>query len=268
MNYAEKIITHKSLKNDVLCYWQMSGDLDEAVGIYSRYLPKGQNLLIFNYGSDIEYLEATKFKYLNPKIFVVPAFATSRIINQKGKIDLFGISFIGDGIYKLMEQPILKIVDHFPNNSRLKYKELHAELSMLSFSNKTECAEKFLTANLNQNLNSPPFQQAIKIIHQAKGVVTIGDISKNVYVSERQLQRLFKTRVGISPKDYCKIIRLNSYIDFMLSKDKSVDWMELVVEYDYHDQPHLINEVKSITKLSPKKLQNYRDTLYHRYIQK
>ncbi|GAB4378756.1 MAG: helix-turn-helix domain-containing protein [Salibacteraceae bacterium] len=266
MNYTEKLVTEESLKDDVLCYWQMRGEIDENVGINSRYLPKGQNLLIFNYGSDIEYMDATKFKYLNPKVIVVPAFATSRIINQKGKIDLFGISFIGDGLYKLLGQPMAKIVNNFPDNLKQKSENLHTDLDGLDFPQKTAIAEKFLTDNINQNLNSPPLKQAIKAIHQAKGKITIGDIAKKVYVSERQLQRLFKTRIGISPKVYCKIIRVNNYIDLLLSKDETVDWMELVVEYDYHDQSHLINEVKSIAKLSPKKLQSYMDTLYHRYI--
>lgn len=267
MNYTERIVSQEFLKDDVLCYWQMCADIDETGGVHSRYLPKGQNLLVFNYGGDITYSDAPKFKFLNPKFFVVPAIATSRIINQKGCVDLFGISFIGDGLYKLVENPISKIINDFPDTLRQKYDDLHTELHGKRFSKKIEFAEKFLTENLNQNLNSPPFQQAIKIINQTKGGVSVSDIAKKVFVSERQLQRLFKTRIGISPKDYCKIIRVNHYIDFILNKDKSVDWMELVVEYDYHDQPHLIHEVKSITKLPPKKLQSYRDTLYHRYIQ-
>lgn len=108
---------------------------------------------------------------------------------------------------------------------------------------------------------------AINIIHGTKGVIKVSEIAKKVYVSERQLQRLFKTRIGISPKDYCKIVRVNNYLEFILHRNKSVDWMELVVEYNYHDQPHLISEVKSIAKLPPNKLQSYRDTLYHRYMQ-
>ena len=107
--------------------------------------------------------------------------------------------------------------------------------------------------------NSPPFQQAIKYINESKGIVSISEIAESVHVSNRQLQRLFKTRIGISPKDYCKIVRVNNYLDFILNKRYSIDWMQLVVEYNYHDQPHLINEVKSIAKLSPKKLLSYRD---------
>ena len=265
MNYTERIVTEGHLKGDVLCYWQMSGNIDSSSGVTSRYLPKGQNLLVLNYGNEIEYLDTQKVKFLNPQFFIVPAITTSRIINQKGHIDLFGISFIGDGLYKLIEQPISKIKSDFPDNLRLKFENLHKALNAMIFSEKIEFAEKFLTENLNQKLNSPPFQQAIKIINQSKGGATVSDIADKVHVSERQLQRLFKTRIGISPKAYCKIIRVNNYLDFILNKESSIDWMELVVEYNYHDQPHFINEVKAITKLSPKKLQHFRDTLYHRY---
>lgn len=265
MNYTERLVTEETLKDDVLCYWQMSADIDNLSGIHSRHLPKGQNLLVFNFGNDIEYLDRPKHEPIDTKFFVVPAIATSRIIIQKGKIDLFGISFIGDGFYKLINQPISKLTTHFPANLSKKYEDLYMALHGKSFSHKIALSEKFLTKNLNQNLKSPPLQLALKIINQEKGIASVSDIANSVHISQRQLQRLFKTRIGISPKDYCKIVRVNNYIDFILNKDTSVDWMDLVVEFNYNDQPHLINEVKSITKLSPKKLQNYKDTLYHRF---
>ncbi len=266
MNYTEKIVTQDQLKGDVLCYWQMNGEIESASGVNSRYLPKAQSLLVFNFGNDIDQLNAPKANIKNQSFFIVPAFASSIIINQKGKIDLFGISFVGEGLFKLVQQPATKFLSHFPDKLNKRYKELHLELNEKSFLEKTEITERFLTENLNQKLNNPPLQNALKIITEANGNANISDIAKNIYVSERQLQRLFKTRIGISPKNYCKIIRVNNYLDFILNKGSSVDWMELVVKYNYHDQPHLINEVKSIANLSPRKIQTYRDTLYHRYI--
>ncbi len=267
MNYVEDIVTNKVLKEDVLCYWQMSGIIHSKEGINSRYLPKGQNILVFNFGDSVKQLNLPQNSTYKQPFFIVPAIKSSTIINQRGKINLFGISFIGEGLYKLIQQPVSKLINEFPNTLMGKYEDLYLELNENKFSDKVNIAEKFLVENFNQNLNSPPFQQAIKIINKTKGVTTVNDIAHKVYVSERQLQRLFKTRIGISPKDYCKIIRVNNYIDFILKNVKSIDWMELVVKYNYHDQPHLINELKSIARLPPKKLQSYRDTLYHRYIQ-
>jgi len=265
MNYTEKIETQEHLKNDVLCYWQMQGYIDNETGITSRHLPKGQNLLIFNYGNEIGYLDEDKIEFSNPEFFIVAAINSSRIINQKGKIDLFGISFIGEGLFKLIQQPAKDFIRDSPNALKEKYRDLYIKMSKENFSGKTEMAERFVAGNLNQKMSSPPFQQAIKIINRAQGNILVHEIANKVYVSERQLQRLFKTRLGISPKEYCKIVRVNNYLEFILKKRNSVDWMELVVKFNYHDQPHLINEVKSISRLSPKKLLSYRDTLYDRY---
>lgn len=265
MNYVEELVSDQVLKTDVLCYWEMSGHIDNAAGISSRYLPKGQNLIVFNYGEEVQYA-APEIPFLNPSFFIVPAIATSKMIHQKGRIDLFGISFIGDGLFKLIQHPISKLTSDLPDHLKEKYEGLHAKMRGMAFAEKIEVTDKFLAKNINQKKNSPPFQQAIKSINESKGIVSISDIAKSVHVSDRQLQRLFKTRIGISPKDYCKIVRVNNYLDFILNKNNPVNWMQLVVEYNYHDQPHLINEVKSIAKLSPKKLISYRDTLYQRYL--
>lgn len=265
MNYIEKIETQLQLKADVLCYWQMTGDIDNQSGVNSRHLPQGQSLLIFNYGDDIEYLNGKNAKSVYSSPFIVPAVASSAIINQKGKINLFGISFVGDGLFKLIQQPISQIISATQTALATEFQDLQTKLAAVSFEEKINIIRIFLEENINQDLNSPPFQEAIQLINDAKGGITVSMIAQKVCVSERQLQRLFKTRVGISPKDYCKIVRVNNYLNFILNKENTVDWMELVVEYNYHDQPHLINEVKSIAKLSPKKLQQYRDTLHHRY---
>lgn len=266
MQYTEKIVDLASLQRDVLCYWQMVGNVDHLSGITSRYVPKGQSLLVFNYGDPIDYHDAPKIELVNAQLIIVPAVATSSIVNQKGAIDLFGISLIGDGLFKLIQQPITTWANGLPDALKQKFEALYEELDGLAFSSKSTKAERFLLDNLNQQLNSIPFQTAIELINAAKGAVNISEIAEKVHVSERQLQRLFKARIGISPKDYCKTIRVNSYLDFVISKGDYVDWMDLVVAHNYHDQPHFINEVKSISKLSPRRLQRYRDTLYHRYI--
>lgn len=268
MNYSEKIVDHNSLKNDILCYWTMSGVIPASEDLRSRHTPKGQNLLIFNYGDKIELVNSTGTDYSNAQFFIFPAEASSQIISQKGTIDLFGISFIGDGLYKLIQHPISKLNSHFPESLMEKYHKLYADLKELNFNQKIECVESFLLENINHKIESSSFVEAVELIKRKKGVVKISEIATHSQISERQLQRLFKTRMGISPKDYCKIERVNSYLNYILDNEKSADWFDLVVEYNYHDQPHFINEVKMICKLSPKKLLKYRDTLYHHYIKK
>lgn len=265
MNYSEEVITQADLAQDVLCFWQMTGNVATADGLDSRFLPKGQNLLIFNFGSGVSFWKGQEAPKTMEEIMMVPAIATSKIVHQQGKIDLFGITLIGEGLYKLAQLPVASIVEVIPGELLAKLQQLHAKLQPASWLSKQEIASDFLRQNLNQNLSSPPFQEAIQLIKQANGNISVHDIADQVYTSERQLQRLFKTRFGLSPKAYCKVMRVNSYLEYILQQDAPVDWMDLVIEYNYHDQAHLINEVKSIASLPPTKLLGYRDTLYHRY---
>jgi AraC-like DNA-binding protein len=266
MNYQEIIVLNEKLKDNVLCYWEMTGIIDQEKGIDMRYIPKGQNLLIINFGNPILQLDTPEeTSLLHSPFFIIPAVSSSRLFNQKGKIDLFGISFIADGLFNLIQTPISKLQNSFPANLKDKCEEMYAQMKQMTFSDRSKLVESFLIGHIKQNNKNPSFSNAYKIIKETKGCIKVSDLAKKVCVSERQLQRLFKTRLGISPKDYCKVVRVNSYIDFISNRDKLVDWMELVVEFDYHDQPHLINEVKAISKLSPQKLLSYRDTLYDYY---
>ena len=265
MNYNEIIASNEQLKDSVLCFWQMTGFIDNHAGMDLRHIPKGQSLLIFNFGDRIEQLESPNTELLETSYFVIPAIATSRIFNQKGQIDLFGVSFIADGLFNFSQHPISELSITLPANLKAKCEELYLKLKTLTFDGKAKETEEFLSNHINQKKKNPSFNQAIKLIEETCGRIKVCELSEMVNVSERQLQRLFKSRLAISPKDYCKIIRVNSYIEFILTKEKPVDWMELVVAFNYHDQPHLVNEVKSITKLSPQKLLRYRDTLYNLY---
>lgn len=88
MNYHEIIVSAEHLKDSALCYWEMTGFIDQEKGIDLRYIPEGQNLLIFNFGNPIELLDTPeKDSFLSSPFFIIPTIASSRLFNQKGKID-------------------------------------------------------------------------------------------------------------------------------------------------------------------------------------
>jgi AraC-like DNA-binding protein len=156
---------------------------------------------------------------------VIPAVASSRLFNQKGKVELFGISFIADGLFNLIQQPISKLQNSFPANLKGKCEEMYAQMEQMTFSDRSKLAESFLIGHIKQNNKNPSFSNAYKIIKETQGCIKVSDLAKKVCVSERQLQRLFKMRLGISPKDYCKVVRVNSYIDFIqIEINWSIGW--------------------------------------------
>ena len=99
MQYSEEIVSTKKLKTDLICFWKLEGFLPPNDIKSARFISKGQSLLVFNFGSAIE----TSKGIIDNSFFVVPFISESLIINQSGDINLFGVSFLGDGLFKLFK---------------------------------------------------------------------------------------------------------------------------------------------------------------------
>lgn len=96
------------------------------------------------------------------------------------------------------------------------------------------------------------WQQAAGIIRQAKGKVSIESLCKDLYVSERQLQRSFRDVLGTSPKTYTRIIRFrNAYRQLRHTAQKEISWAALSYDHGYADQAHFIRDFKEFSGVSP-----------------
>jgi transcriptional regulator GlxA family with amidase domain len=74
-------------------------------------------------------------------------------------------------------------------------------------------------------------------------------MQKDFFITERQLERLFKKYIGLSPKFYSRIIRFNHI--FQLVKEKRISWLEITHLSGYFDQSHFIRDFKAFTGEEP-----------------
>ncbi|RBL92384.1 helix-turn-helix domain-containing protein [Chitinophaga flava] len=95
-----------------------------------------------------------------------------------------------------------------------------------------------------------PLQAVLNDIHISKGNVSIREISKRNFTTVRQLERIFKTHVGLTPKEYVKIIRFQSVLS-MMNNIRKKSLSDIAFECGFYDQAHLTNEVKRHTGLTP-----------------
>ena len=83
------------------------------------------------------------------------------------------------------------------------------------------------------------------------------NVAKKLDVSERTLRRHFIDNLGISPKHYIRIVRLQN----LMMKANDVwqpDWSDLALECGYADQAHMILDVKKMTGKTPVDLHHMR----------
>lgn len=102
-------------------------------------------------------------------------------------------------------------------------------------------------------------QLAINLILKANGTITIAEVRKRLHVTERTLERQFLKEVGVTPKQFAKIIQFSSSIQQI----KESDYMKLTevgFENGFADQSHFIRSFKRFTGKTPKE---FRKQMHH-----
>ncbi|ABG58374.1 helix-turn-helix domain-containing protein [Cytophaga hutchinsonii] len=103
-------------------------------------------------------------------------------------------------------------------------------------------------------LNKPPhndrIQQAIKQIIETEGRMRISDLSEAVCLSERTLERNFLGEVGLSPKQFAKIIQFQSSLTKLT--DANAETLTAIgLDSGFTDQSHFIRVFKQYTGQTP-----------------
>ncbi|MDP4097357.1 AraC family transcriptional regulator [Paenibacillus sp. P96] len=83
-----------------------------------------------------------------------------------------------------------------------------------------------------------------------RSIIRVEQMSDRTGLSVRQLQRLFRKYVGVTPKWVIKRFRLQEAAE-RLERDESAQWVELAVQLGYFDQAHFIKDFKSVLGQSP-----------------
>jgi len=94
-------------------------------------------------------------------------------------------------------------------------------------------------------------QSVIDDIHHSNGQFSIYEIAKRNYTTVRQLERKFKTHIGITPKEYSNIVRFQNALSIIKSSTQERSLLDIAFECGFYDHSHLSNEIKRNTGLAP-----------------
>lgn len=108
-----------------------------------------------------------------------------------------------------------------------------------------------LASNKNNRNYLGKFEHVADWILEKKGNVSIDTIADQCGMSKRTLERKFIDIHGVTPKQYTRIVRFRSVIQYLQTQTKMPDWQELLVRSNYYDQAHFIHDFKEFTGTSP-----------------
>lgn len=123
-------------------------------------------------------------------------------------------------------------------------KEIEPKLfEVVRIEERVRLTEQYLLQHICKRRSQDIFMTAMSEILQKKGNIEIGELSKTLPVSVRQLERIFGENIGISPKQLASLIRYqNLWHDMLFLPQFHV--LDAVYRYGYSDQSHLLHDFK------------------------
>ncbi|MCB0697063.1 MAG: helix-turn-helix transcriptional regulator [Chitinophagaceae bacterium] len=239
-------------------YWyqEFDGNNDEESPL-QVCLPLGMAQIIINLEGD-KCLVGTdgNVQYL-PEIFVVGLYTDKVIWKTKGHSTYFGICLKPESIERLFKAPVSTMFNGYAELSCFLDKSIHSFTDSLfgaaDVYKLIDASEQFLRSRLSLNYSTKPYlAAATDIIRNSKGQISVDQLCKTLYVSERQLQRSFKEVYGTGPKTYTRIIRFRHAYEYAQQvKNDNLSWLDISHSFGYADQAHFIRDFKQFTGTIP-----------------
>lgn len=95
---------------------------------------------------------------------------------------------------------------------------------------------------------------AINLILNSNGSISINEIRDKLHVTERTLERHFLKEIGVTAKQFAKIIQFSSSMK-QITDDDYANLTEIGYENGFADQSHFIKSFKRFTGKTPKEFE-------------
>tara|TARA_R110000868_G_scaffold259361_1_gene517134 strand:+ start:36144 stop:36959 length:816 start_codon:yes stop_codon:yes gene_type:complete len=249
----DRIIPPASISRFIDCYWIVEDDESEIS--QQKIIPDGFPEMVFHYGDTYQINISGKWEIQSKMLlagqirnyFLLENTATSGIIGIKFKpaavAQLFGVDM------SIVSDKVVDLSSDLKDEFSLISDQL---LSTISYQQKVELLNTFFSQiDFKEIENDRYIDEALSLIFETNGLISVSELTKKLQLNERKLERLFKTYIGLSPKFYSRIIRFN-YI-FKLVEGKEMNWSEIAQLSGFYDQSHFINNFQEFTGEDPSK---------------
>ncbi|MEO9805436.1 MAG: helix-turn-helix transcriptional regulator [Reichenbachiella sp.] len=119
-----------------------------------------------------------------------------------------------------------------------------------SHEERCELLESFLLRHM-YHLKYSPIEAAVQTVIQRKGICRIKDLAVASNLSTSQFRSRFIAEVGLSPKEFQRVIRVGA-LDEYYNRHPKTSFTRLAYRFQFHDQSHFTRDFQSITGQTPK----------------
>lgn len=244
-----EILPSLELRPYIRCFWGSPKPHIDTDSGSSIIIPDGCMDII----SHINYSQQTCDSHLcglNDGFFNYTSEASHEVMSTFGiRFHFWSTHLFLKDNYKLIANQFIDL-RHFNINLM---KELHRILITYDkIDDRILAVEKLLKRLLYEQAKNDDLLNGINRIIQSKGVIKINELSEELSISQRKLERLFSEHIGLSPKKVADIVRFQNVWQDIYYR-KSNQNLDLAYKYEYNSESHFITSFKKHFGDSPKK---------------
>jgi hypothetical protein len=195
------------LTDAVRWFYSICGKNVQALSKTHRRLPDGTLDFVVNLGEPVAIAREEKDFQWMPTVAITGLYSEKCLLKYGSTIHLVGAvlqpgfahAFVGDSL------------NNFRGDTHDAAVIFGTEIEILtdllrgahSETDRHHLLETFLLKRYRNRLNNyqqHDLQNVLALIHHRKGAIAIGELSRGLYMSERNLRRNFTEHVGLSPK--------------------------------------------------------------------
>ncbi len=245
------------LKPYIKCYWIMKVEVlpDSASG--QRLLTESLEFT-FSLAAPVEFVSSDGLVKTLLNTGITGPMTRPMRLRSTGRVDLLGICFRPGGSYPFFKTPAHTLVDQYADPVDVCRSESGQIIEYihnvcLTTSSRIAAINAYLLNRLAKGQEDDnTITLAIETIEHYNGQIAIDRLACYLGMSRRNLDRRFKERLGLTPKQFCRNLRFKSVYENM-ETSPHIDLVDVAISGGYYDQAHLINEFKYFTGTSPLK---------------
>jgi AraC-like DNA-binding protein len=169
------------------------------------------------------------------------------------------VSFQPGGLHRMLGIPMQSLLGNDGINARdIWGNEINLILEQLSeadsFQKMNTIIEQFLLSKSIYLKQLLPIDSALQLLVKGGGLIPIEQLAAASCLSNRQFERVFKNRIGLSPKFFSRLVRF-SQAWLIKENQPDIRWLQLAHKCGYHDQMHFIRDFREFTGENPTEIE-------------
>ncbi len=224
-----------------------------------RILPSGTIELVINLLEDQVRIDQTmhcaQVQTLSGAV-VSGAYSAAFVIDAIQHAAMIGVHFRPGGAFAVLGVPSAEFTDAHLDLATLWGDDAASELrerlcAATTHRARFEYLERVLIERLPTTRRLHPVVLfALECFGPHGSGASVRDVARRSGFSHRRFLTIFKSEVGLPPKAFCRILRFQ-HVHAVAQRTGRINWAELALTCGFYDQPHLTNEFRRLSGVTP-----------------